>query len=99
MHSALPFADQSRAVTYLEARGLAATAGARLARGPTHALTFSWSDAQGVPHVVWFDDAVSTTQALAGFRPEVLPADVGVVFYGLGAEDPALFPALARAMR
>lgn len=93
------FADRARAVTFLEARGLAAASGAPLRRGPTHALEFTWTDAQGVSHHTWFDDAVSTTRALAGLGADVLPVDVGVVFYGLGAEDPALFPALARAMR
>jgi|GEM_PF-1469850 len=82
-----------RGVSVLEARGLAATYGASPRRGPTGALTFSYVEA-GAAHEVWYDDAQSTGLALGAFATS-LPPEVGVLYYGLGAEDPALFQALA----
>ncbi len=82
-----------RGVSVLEARGLAATHNVSPRRGPTGALTFTYLDA-GQTHEVWYDDAQSTGQALAAFAT-ALPPEVGVLYYGFGAEDPALFPALA----
>jgi hypothetical protein len=88
-----------RAVSYFEARGIAAWHGIPIERGPTHAPHYTWRDTEGQIHETWFDDATSTVRALEAFRDDVLPRDVGIVFYGLGAEDPGLFPALQRAMR
>lgn len=86
-----------RPVTYLEATALAATTGALPARGPTQALHFDYLDGLGLPHTLWYDDALSSEIALRSWDA-ALPGDVGVLFYGLGAEDPLLFPRLARAV-
>jgi hypothetical protein len=82
-----------RATTYFEAVGMATLAGVRIERGPTAApfLRYTLFDE---PHEMWFDDADSTSRALAAWSYDVLPPDVGVVFYGLGAEDPTLFTRL-----
>lgn len=81
-----------RGVSVLEARGLAATYGATIARGPTGAPHFVYV-AQGEPHEVWFDDTASTAQVLGAFATSLGP-DVGVLYYGFGAEDPSLFATL-----
>lgn len=86
-----------RGVSVIEARGLAATYGARLERGPTGALFFRYV-AAGEAHEVWFDDTESTGRALGAFA-ESLPADVGLLYYGFGAEDPTLFSTLAERTR
>lgn len=52
----------------------------------------------GEQHQLWFDDAESTGRALGAWSYDVLPSDVGVLFYGLGAEDPALFNRLSERM-
>ena len=91
-------AGKERPVTYFEARGVAAYRGLEILRGPTGAPHFGWTDASNNPHELWFDDRQSTLRALEAWRPDVLPPDVGVTFYGLGAEDPALFPGLAESM-
>jgi spore germination protein YaaH len=84
-----------RSVTYLEAMGAAATFGAPVSRGPTGAPHVAYTDADGHAHDVWFDDAYSTILELDALGPSTLPPAVGVTFYGLGAEDPALFSSLA----
>ncbi len=87
----------SRGVSVLEARGLAATFGATPSRGPTGALSFSYVS-QNESHEVWFDDTRSTAQALGAFATSLEP-DVGVLYYGFGAEEPGLFAALAERTR
>jgi len=87
-----------RSVTYLEARALAALAGVGFERGPTGAAFLRYAAAGGEVHEVWVDDAESTARALGAWSYDVLPQSVGVVFYGLGAEDPALFERLAARM-
>ncbi|MBK7401293.1 MAG: hypothetical protein IPJ34_34825 [Myxococcales bacterium] len=86
-----------RLVSFVEAQGLAALYGQTPARGPTGALHFGWTDAQGGAHTTWYDDANSTLWALHALDDAKLPDDVGVVYYALGTEDPALFSTLARA--
>ena len=49
-------------------------------------------------HETWFDDATSTSWALAAWDTQTLPASVGVVYWGLGAEDPALWDTIAGGM-
>ncbi len=83
-----------RAVSFLEATGIAKTAQQSLDRGPTGALQFSYRDDSG-NHAVWFDDADSTARTLSAWDATTLPLDVGILFYGLGKEDPALFDALS----
>jgi hypothetical protein len=85
----------TRSVTYLEAMGVASSMGASIRRGPTGAPYFPYTSPEGEPHAIWFDDADSTGLALGAWTYETLPPHVGVVFYGLGAEDPELFARLA----
>ncbi len=89
--------DREKDLSYGDAEALAAVAHVTPVRGPTSALHFHYLDGAGHTHEVWFDDATSTTRALAAWTADVLPANVGVVYYGLGGEDPSLFAALASA--
>lgn len=92
-------ASGERPVTYLEARAVADSTHAALARGPNGALHFAWSDAAGQGHETWFDDGTSTARVLHAWDTSTLPVGVGVVFYGLGAEDPMLWDTVARGMQ
>lgn len=83
-----------RAVTYADA----IATGARVQRGPTGAPFVSWRGFDGESHQTWFDDAESTGLALGAWAPPTLDPDVGVLFYGLGAEDPTLWDRLAARM-
>ena len=83
-----------RDVSFLEASAVANSKHASIDRGPTGALQFAYRDDTG-SHAVWFDDAESTARALSAWDATTLPLDVGIVFYGLGSEDPALFDALS----
>jgi hypothetical protein len=85
-----------RAVTFTEATGVAADSGASIQRGATGAEFYDWQDTTGGSHETWFDDAVSTSWTLAAWDTQTLPADVGVVYWGLGAEDPTLWDTLAQ---
>jgi len=87
-----------RSTTYLEAIATASSSGARIERGPTTAPFVRYSGYGNEPHELWFDDTDSTSRALAAWTHEVLPPEVGVVFYGLGAEEPALFERLGARM-
>jgi glycosyl hydrolase family 18 (putative chitinase) len=87
-----------RSVTFLEATAVAEQQGATPARGPTGALNYGWVDESGQAHVTWYDDGVSTVRTLHAWDTATLPANVGVVFYGLGAEDPALWDTISRGM-
>lgn len=84
-----------RPVTYHEARAISAIAGAPIERGPTGAPFIRYVAFGGEQHQMWFDDADSTGRALGAWAFDVLPPDVGVLYYGLGAEDPALFDRLS----
>lgn len=85
-----------RPTTWLEAVALAQTNGVPIERGPTTAPFLRYASFGGEPHQLWFDDAESTARALGAWSFDVLPADVGVVFYGLGAEEPSLFERLSK---
>lgn len=87
-----------RPVTWFEARAIAETGKIRVERGPTGAPFFRYVAFGGETHDLWYDDADSTARALGAWSLDVLPAEVGVLFYGLGAEDPALFEALGARM-
>jgi spore germination protein YaaH len=84
-------------ITYAQAESLAATTHASVQRGPTGAPYFDYTAGDATKHEVWFDDATSTLHALHAWN-DALPADVGVVFYGLGAEDPRLWTMIAQEM-
>jgi spore germination protein YaaH len=88
----------ARSVTFLEAQGVASQTGAAVVRGPTGALHYDWQDEGGGAHETWFDDGTSTSWTLAAWDTGTLPAQVGVVFWGLGSEDPALWSTLAQEM-
>lgn len=82
-----------RSVTWFEANAAFGDARAT-GRGPTNA-PFVRYVRDGEAHALWYDDAISTGTALAAWSYDVLPPDIGVLFYGLGAEDPTLFARLA----
>lgn len=83
-----------RLVTYAEA----VASGGKIVRGPTGAPYVSWYGFNGEAHQTWFDDAESTGAALGAWAPPTLAEDVGVLFYGFGAEDPNLWDRLASRM-
>lgn len=85
-------------VTYAEAQTLATTTHANVARGPTGAPYFDYAASDGAHHEVWFDDATSTLRALHAWDANTLPPSTGVVFYGLGAEDPHVWDAIAKEL-
>ncbi len=87
-----------RSVTYLEATALAAYHGAPVERSPSGSPFFRYQDAAGYGHDLWYDDTFSLTLTLGAWAT-ALPPDVGVLFYGLGAEDPGLWASLARSYR
>jgi spore germination protein YaaH len=83
-----------RGVSFVEARGLADRfAGGRIERAPQGPLYFRYTFENDF-HTVWFDDAASTALGLRAWSYAALPADIGVTFYGFGAEDPALWSTL-----
>ncbi len=84
----------TRPTTWFEAVAIASASGVGISRGATGAPFVAYRR-DGENHELWFDDASSTARALGGWTYEVLPADVGVVFYGLGAEEPGLFDKLS----
>ncbi len=86
-----------RSISWLEATGLASSSRVDIQRGPTTSPFFQYVTL-GEPHELWFDDAASTANALGAWRYDVLPPNVGVVFYGLGAEEPLLFERLAERL-
>lgn len=83
------------ALSYLDATALAQVHGVAPTRLPIGEPTFSYVDSDGAAHTVVYDDALSLTRALLAWDTATVSADVGVTYYGLGAEDPALFPRLA----
>lgn len=84
-----------RAVSYLEAVGIAQHHGRQIQRAPGYTLHFDWSEADGTTHELWFDDAAATARHQQQFDP-ALDDNVGILYYGLGSEDPSLFGELAR---
>ena len=86
----------TRPVTYLEARGAADMYHAPILRGASGAPHVVYTDAEGTLHDCWFDDAASTIGDIRAWTPATLAPSIGLVFYGLGAEDPALWSDLAR---
>jgi hypothetical protein len=84
----------TRGLSYLEAAGLAGSASTVPKRGITDAISYVYSASDG-PHTVWVDDARSLGRTLAAWQPAALEGDVGIVYFGLGGEDPSLFSTLA----
>jgi spore germination protein YaaH len=90
--------EAQRAVTTVEAQGVAEQAHAHVQRGPSGALFYDWQDESGGDHETWFDDGTSASWTLSAWDAQTLPPDVGVVFWGLGSEDPALWDTVAKGM-
>jgi hypothetical protein len=88
-----------RFIDYTDGHAIADIVGVAPTRAIGGELTFSWTDAAGRKHETWYPDSITASRVLGAWDPSVLPADVGVVLYGLGAEDPALFGSLARGLR
>jgi spore germination protein YaaH len=86
-----------RSTTFLEAVGLGETYGQVAQRAATQELVLDYTDDANATHELWYDDAKSTVLTLGAWDYTTLPANIGVVFYGLGAEDPALWEAVAKA--
>lgn len=84
-----------RSVTYIEATGLAAANRVPVQRSPTGAPMFRYPGPDGT-HDVYFDDVVSTSLTLSASDAATVDAATGVIFYGLGAEQPGLFDDLSR---
>jgi spore germination protein YaaH len=87
----------NRPSSYDEAHAIAADQNVPIERGDTGAPFIRYS-AAGERRELWFDDLQSTRRALGSWNVDVLPADVGVLFYGLGSEDPELFDGLSARM-
>jgi hypothetical protein len=83
-----------RQITYTEAVGLAQNSGQQLARGSGQSLYFSWDEDDGTTHDTWFDDADSTIYTERQIDMN-LDGSYGVLYYGLGFEDPSLFKKVA----
>jgi hypothetical protein len=92
----------NRFVSYDEARAIAEEQHVTLGDGDrdpaSGELSFAWVDAAGHAHQTWFEDGVSASRTLNAWSTPSVPASVGVVLYGLGAEDPALWDTLARGL-
>ncbi|HVH42369.1 MAG TPA: hypothetical protein VM925_08490 [Labilithrix sp.] len=87
-----------RPVIYHDGIAISTIARVPIERGPTGAPFVRYLAFGGESHQLWFDDAESTGRALGAWTADVLPLDVGVLFYGLGAEDPALFERIGARM-
>jgi len=88
-----------RFTTFLEAQGLASTYDVTARRGPSQELVLDYTDDAHQTHELWYDDATSTLIGLHAWDAQTLPTSVGVVYYGFGAEDPALWAAIAGAQQ
>lgn len=84
-----------RPVSYLEAIGVAQHNGRQIMRAAGGSLHFDWTEPSGAQHELWFDDAAATIGHQRRFDPSI-ESNVGILYYGLGAEDPALFGELSR---
>ncbi|MBI5534335.1 MAG: hypothetical protein HY898_16550 [Deltaproteobacteria bacterium] len=83
-------------VSHAEAASLAVHHDATIQRTDLLVPHFTFSQSGSI-HEVWFDDQVSILSHLASWKPVVVPAPVGVVYYGIGGEDGGLWPAIAEA--
>ena len=88
----------NRYVSYEEALATAADANVVPTRDDTSELHFDWIDRAGHAHHTWVEDGVSASRALHAWDPATLPLSAGVVLYGIGAEDPALWDTIARGI-
>lgn len=82
-------------VNYTDGRAIADFFGIAPQRDIGGELFFDWNDGAGRAHQTWYPDAVTTSRVLSAWNRDVIPPDVGVVLYGLGSEDPALWRTVA----
>jgi hypothetical protein len=87
-----------RPTTWFEAQAITTKGGIDIQHGPTGAPFFRYVLFGNETHELWYDDATSTARALGAWTFETLPQEVGVLYYGLGAEDPTLFETLGGRM-
>jgi hypothetical protein len=84
-----------RTVSYLEAVGLAQHNARQIERAPGKSLHFEWSEADGTGHQIWFDDSAALIDYQRLFDP-MIDSGTGILYYGLGYEDPSFFAQLSR---
>ena len=84
-----------RLTSWTEAMGIVSAQQLQISRSPTNTPSIHYISDDGLPHDLWWDDAESTADALGAWTYDVMPEDVGVMYYGLGSEDPQLFQALS----
>lgn len=84
-------------LSYPEALGLSAMHQAQIWRNDSQAPYFRFNDASGA-HEVWFDDRVSILSYLRSWNPPEIAEGIGIVFYGIGAEDSGLWPSLQEGL-
>lgn len=104
MHFALPLygvqfvGDTTQPLSYLAAAGLASAQHLQVLRSEEGSLHYSFNDAKMQRNEVWFDDAQTTARRLRDID-KFVGAEVGVLYYGLGDEDPALWTTLQGLMK
>lgn len=86
-------AGSGHPVSYLTAAGLASARHLQILRTDEGSLQYSFQDEKGARNEVWFDDARSIAGRMARLD-DLVGAEVGVLYYGLGGEDPALWSTL-----
>lgn len=91
--------DGETPIGFAEAHDLAIFYRADVKREASGALHFEYDDRVKGHHAVWYDDTISTVRTLEAWQPGTLSPEVGVVYYGLGAEDPALWLSLGRVAK
>ncbi len=90
-------ATSVRFTTFEESQGLAVTYDKTAVRAPSDELKLDYVDDSHASHELWYDDTDSTLVGLHAWDAQTLPTTVGIVYYGFGAEDPALWAAIAGA--
>ena len=90
--------QNQRPVSYLEAVGIAGHEHIEIVRTNDGTLRFDYQEPGGALAHVYFDDAQSTLQTLSQVD-ETVPNSVGVVYYGVGGEDPSLWRTLKERMK
>lgn len=103
-HFALPLygvqfvGNTSQPLSYLAAAGLAAAQHLQVLRAADASLHYSFTDGKNQRNEVWFDDAHTTARRLHELEA-LVAADAGVLYYGLGDEDPTLWSTLQGLMK
>lgn len=90
--------NTTQPLSYLAAAGLASAQHLQVLRAEEGSLHYSFNDAKNQRNEVWFDDAHTTARRLRGID-SLVGAEVGVLYYSLGGEDPALWSTLQGLMK